>query len=86
MFNESLDVLFVSLPNKYAAYAKAAVDKIGEGDAMLSIIALCLKSGFDRDLALITASFAAAQSVESIGNKEAINKTQILKALENILK
>ena len=53
---------------------------------MLSIVALCLKCGFDRDLALITASLAAAQSVETIGNKESINKTQILKTLENILK
>ena len=72
--------------NFCGAYAKTAVDKIGAGDAMLSIIALCLKCGFDKDLALITGSFAAAQSVETIGNKEAINKTLILKTLENILK
>ncbi|MDP7197294.1 MAG: transposase, partial [SAR202 cluster bacterium] len=62
------------------------VDNIGAGDAMLSIIALCLKCGFDRDLALLIASLAAAQSVEIIGNKEAVNKTQIIKTLENILK
>lgn len=72
--------------NLCEAYAKAAVDKIGAGDAMLSIISLCLKCGFDRDLALLIASLAAAQSVESIGNKEAINKIKILKTLENILK
>ncbi len=72
--------------NLCAAYAKNSVDKIGAGDAMLSIIALCLKSGFDRDLALLTASLAAAQSVETIGNKEPVNKTKILKTLENILK
>ena len=53
---------------------------------MLSIISLCLKSSFDVKLALLLASLAAAQSVESIGNKEVINKTQILKTLENILK
>ena len=68
------------------AYAKTAVDKIGAGDAMLSIIALCLKCRFDRDLALLTGSLAAAQSVETIGNKEAVNKIKILKALENIFK
>ena len=72
--------------NYCGAYAKVVVDKIGAGDAMLSIVALCLKCGFDRDLALIIASLAAAQSVETIGNKESINKTQILKTLENILK
>tara|TARA_B100001964_G_scaffold241138_1_gene312748 strand:- start:1501 stop:3027 length:1527 start_codon:yes stop_codon:yes gene_type:complete len=68
------------------AYGKAPVDKIGAGDAMLSIIALCLKCGFDSELALLTASLAAAQSVESIGNKIPVNKVQILKTLENILK
>ena len=68
------------------AYARTAVDKIGAGDAMLSVIALCLKSGFDKDLALITSSLAAAKSVETIGNKEAINKISILKNLENVLK
>jgi len=72
--------------NLSAAYAKTSVDKIGAGDAMLSIISLCLHNGFDRDLALLTASLAAAQSVETIGNKETVNKTKILKTLENILK
>ena len=82
-------ILFNKKDNKFnlcEAYAKTAIDKIGAGDAMLSIIALCLKSGFDRKLALLAASLAAAQSVESIGNKESVNKTQILKTLENILK
>ena len=68
------------------AFAKTAVDKIGAGDAMLSVIALCLKSGFHKELALLIASFAGAQSVATIGNKETINKTQILKSLENIFK
>ena len=68
------------------AYAKSAVDKIGAGDAMLSLIALCLQSGLNRDLSLLIASLAAAQSVMGFGNKEAINKTKILKSLESILK
>ena len=38
------------------------------------------------DLALLIASFAGAQSVATIGNKETINKTKILKSLKNILK
>tara|TARA_B100000315_G_scaffold167234_1_gene155773 strand:- start:350 stop:1873 length:1524 start_codon:yes stop_codon:yes gene_type:complete len=68
------------------AYAKTAIDKIGSGDAMLAIIALCLKSGINRELALLIASLAGAQSVATIGNKESINKTQILKSLDSILK
>ena len=68
------------------AYAKTYVDKIGAGDAMLSIIALCLKSGFIGELALLTGSLAAAQSVESIGNKDIVNKTKILKTYEHLFK
>ena len=68
------------------AYAKVAVDKVGAGDSMLSVVALCLKSAFDRELALLIASLAAAQSVETIGNKEAVNKIQILKTLESFFK
>ena len=68
------------------AYAKTSIDKIGAGDAMLSVIGLCLKCGLHRDLALLISSLAAAQSVMTIGNKETINKTMILKSLKNILK
>ncbi len=68
------------------AYAEKKVDKIGAGDTMLSLVALCLKSNFDKGLALLIGSLAAAQSVEGIGNKEAIKKIKILKTLENILK
>ena len=68
------------------AFAKKAVDKIGAGDAMLSIVSLCLKSGFDEKLALLAGSLAAADSVETIGNKETINKIKILKSIEHLLK
>ena len=53
---------------------------------MLSIISMCLKYKFDKDLSLLIGSLAAAQSVETVGNKESINKIHILKNLENILK
>ena len=68
------------------AYARTSIDKIGAGDAMLSAIALCLKHGLHKDLSLLIASLAAAQSVMTIGNKETINKDKILKSLKNILK
>ena len=82
-------VLYNRKTNKFnlcGAYTSTAVDKIGAGDAMLSIIALCLKCRFDKEVALLIASLAAAKSVETIGNKESINKILILKTLENILK
>ena len=82
-------VFYNKKENKFTlseAYAKFAIDKIGAGDAMLSVIALCLKSGFNKELALLIASLAGAQSVRTIGNKESVNKTQILNSLNSMLK
>ena len=53
---------------------------------MLSIIALCLKSGLTNELALLISSLAAAQSTETIGNKESTNKIKILKVFAAIIK
>ena len=75
--------------NKFSfcrAFAKNVVDKIGAGDAMLSIIALCLQKGFTRELSLLISSLAAGQSAETIGNKETVSKPKILKTLEHLLK
>ena len=68
------------------AFAKKAVDKIGAGDAMLSIISICLYCGLNKDLSLLIGSLAAAQLVETIGNKEAVNKVKLLKSLYHLLK
>ena len=47
---------------------------------MLSVIGPCLKSKISSDLSLLISSLAAAQSVESMGNKQSINKITILKS------
>jgi rfaE bifunctional protein kinase chain/domain/rfaE bifunctional protein nucleotidyltransferase chain/domain len=82
-------LLYNKKDNKFnisEAFARNVIDKIGAGDAMLSIIALCLKNGFKKDLALLLGSLAAAQSTETVGNKETVDKTKILKTLEHILR
>ena len=53
---------------------------------MLALSALCLKLKLDKSLSLLLGSLAAAQSVETIGNKQKVNKAKILKSLENITK
>ena len=72
--------------NLCEAFAETAVDKTGAGDAMLSLVSLCLKNKFPNELALLVGSLAAAESTESIGNKNAVSKIKILKTLENMLK
>ena len=72
--------------NFCGAYAKAVVDKIGAGDSMLGLIALCLKSGLDNSLSLLVGSLAASFSTETVANKEPIKKIKILKSIEHLLK
>ena len=82
-------VLYNSKDKKFVfcdAYARSDIDKVGAGDAMLSMIALCLNSKLNKNLSLLIASLGAAQSVETIGNKKSVNKVQILKTVENLMK
>ena len=82
-------ILYEKKKNKYFysdAFAKRIIDKVGAGDTMLAIIGPCIKSNIDHDITLLISSLAAAQSVETIGNKYTISKVKILKTLENILK
>jgi rfaE bifunctional protein kinase chain/domain len=82
-------LLYNKLKNKFYpadAYAHNIVDKIGAGDTMLSLIGPCLKSSIDIDTTLLISSLAAAQSVESIGNKDSVDKLKMLKTLETIIK
>ena len=67
------------------AFANKVVDKVGAGDAMLSILDICLYKKIDCDLSLLISSLCASQSVNSIGNKKAISKTTLLKELEHYL-
>jgi len=68
------------------AFASKVVDKIGSGDAMLSLLSASLKAGFDLKLSLLMGSLAAAQSVETIGNSKSVSKNSILKTLQHTLK
>ncbi len=82
-------VLFSKKEKKFyyaGAFAHKTIDKIGAGDTMLSLIGPSIKIGIDNDITLLIGSLGAAQSVETIGNKETVNKIKILKTLESILK
>ena len=68
-----------------SAFAKLVLDKVGAGDAMFSLLSICLYKKIDIDLTLLISSLAAAQSVRTIGNKFSISKIILLKELEHIL-
>ena len=68
------------------AFSSKVIDKVGAGDAMLAISAMCLKENLDTNLLLLFGSLAASQVVETIGNSKIVNKIEILKSINYILK
>jgi len=68
------------------AFANKVVDKVGAGDAMLAIISLCLKKKFPDDLTLFLGAIAGATVVENIGNSKFIDKNQMLRQVEFLIK
>ena len=75
-----------SKPVYCPAFANKVVDKVGAGDAMLAVISLCLKMNFPDDLALFTGSLAGATAVENIGNSKFVDKNQLLRQIEFLIK
>ena len=68
------------------AFATKVVDKIGSGDTMLALLALCLKNKLDKHLSLLIASLAGSQAVGNIGNKYLVDEIKLKKSIEHILK
>ena len=67
------------------AFATNIVDKIGSGDAFLSLLSLSEGSNNNHFISLLLGSLAAAQSVETIGNSYSVNKLKILNSIKHIL-
>lgn len=81
-------VMCSTTPNKIItcpAFASEVIDKIGSGDAMLSILSLLISSKIDKNFSLLSSSLAAAFAVENIGNKHSYEKKYLLKTLQHIL-
>jgi sugar/nucleoside kinase (ribokinase family) len=64
------------------AFAKNVVDKVGAGDAMLSIISMLIKIQTPKDLSLLIGSFAGSIAVETMGNSIPLEKKNFLRHLE----
>ena len=86
---DSGSLMYDKKKNKFfecEAFATRVIDKVGAGDTMLSLISVMLRANIDKNLALLSASLAAASSVESQGNSESIKKINIIKSIEHLIK
>jgi rfaE bifunctional protein nucleotidyltransferase chain/domain len=80
LFREGLRPVFCP------AFAAQSIDKVGAGDAMLSIAALAIKKNLEPELVLFLGSIAAAISVKSVGNKASININELDRIIQYMLK
>ena len=68
------------------AFAVKSVDKVGAGDAMLSLCSLAKYINLEPELILLIGSLAASVSVQTSGNKDSVNYFELTNLIEYILK
>jgi len=71
---------------KVPAISTKVVDRIGAGDAFLSLSALCLASGSGIRIASFIGSIAAALDVQIVCNRESVDPIAVKKYMTTLLK
>lgn len=71
---------------KIPALSSKVVDRIGAGDAFLSIAGLCLGGGIAPEQALFAGSAAAALDVQIVCNREPVRAVALFKYITTLLK
>jgi len=73
---------FVAVP----AFAGRVVDRIGAGDAFLSVSSLCAVQGAPLDVIGFVGNAAGARAVATVGNAAPIERIPLLKQIETLMK
>ncbi len=61
-------------------------DRVGAGDAVFAVASMCSYLGAPNDIVGIIANGVGAQAVETVCNRDAIDKIRLLKYLQHLLK
>jgi rfaE bifunctional protein nucleotidyltransferase chain/domain len=62
------------------------VDRVGAGDAFLSVAALCAVQGAPMDVVGFMGNAVAAQAVATVGNRSAVDRAVLMHHIESLLK
>jgi len=65
---------FVDMP----AFSSTVVDRVGAGDAVLGLTALCAVQGAGAELLGLVAAAVGAQAVATVGNRDSVDPAQVL--------
>ena len=68
------------------ALSTRVIDRIGAGDAFLSLAGICLAKGFDAQVAAFIGSVAAAMDVQIVCNREPVSPVGLNKYVATLLK
>jgi rfaE bifunctional protein kinase chain/domain/rfaE bifunctional protein nucleotidyltransferase chain/domain len=68
------------------ALSTKVVDRVGAGDAFLSLAALCAAKGLDAQLTAFIGSVAAAMGVQIVGNRDFVVRASLAKYVSSLLK
>lgn len=72
--------------NRVPALSSRVIDRIGAGDAFLSLASLCMAGGLGSEVANFVGSVAAAMDVQIVCNREPIDRVNLKKYVSTLLK
>ena len=78
----SADEGFVEVP----AFAREVVDRMGAGDAVLSLTSLCVAQKAPIEIVGLIGNLVGAHAVATLGHSESVQKVPLMKQIESCLK
>ena len=68
------------------AFANQVVDRVGAGDAVLSVTALCASQNVPMEVIGLIGNVVGAQAVATMGNRSSVERIPLMKHIESLLK
>jgi rfaE bifunctional protein nucleotidyltransferase chain/domain len=68
------------------ALAGQVIDRMGAGDALLSVTALCVAQGAPMEVVGFIGNAVGAQAVATVGHRASVNRVALIKQIESLLK
>ena len=68
------------------AFASQVVDRMGAGDTVLSVTALCVAQGAPTEVVGLIANAAGAEAVATVGHRTSLQRVSLLRHIESLLK
>jgi rfaE bifunctional protein kinase chain/domain/rfaE bifunctional protein nucleotidyltransferase chain/domain len=68
------------------AFANQVVDRVGAGDAVLSVTALCASQNVPMEVVGLIGNVVGAQAVATMGHRSSVERVPLMKHIESLLK